>query len=168
MAGNRAQVSNRPVSNSEFTTLVAPLVGKKISHVWRGFGSAIFLEIGELREIPPPKSSRKQEPTLEGEYTIMIEWSWRVEKLRSIEFGSWSSVRLMTNRLPTLVGHSILGIHLIGRLPEIQIDLTRNRWVNSLQTAEGQPDWTIFIGGQWLRVRNGRVVLEHSTQDKSP
>lgn len=68
------------ISADEFQKLARRLVGLPVSKVWRGFGSAIFLEFGRL--------SRNGAQQAKGEGTAMPEWSWRVEKARSVMFGS--------------------------------------------------------------------------------
>ena len=72
---------------SEFTT---PLLGLPVTHIWRGAGSAIFLEFGELH---PTTWRDGSTGNPKGEWAIMIEWSWRVEGRKSILCGSWSDVR---------------------------------------------------------------------------
>jgi hypothetical protein len=64
------------------------LVEKQVSHVWRGHGSAIFVEFGEL-STDLDRVNGKTNPS--GELTLMIEWSWRIERTRSILCGSWSA-----------------------------------------------------------------------------
>lgn len=52
-----------------------------VSHVWRGHGSALFIELGELA----PTRRRDGSPGhSEGEIGLMVEWSWRIEDERSI------------------------------------------------------------------------------------
>jgi len=41
-----------------FETLAASLSNEQISHVWRGYGSAIFIEIGDLT----PRGKRDGSP----------------------------------------------------------------------------------------------------------
>ena len=65
------------VSESEFAELARAAVGLPVSHTWRGYGSAIFAELGRLRpperhpagsKLPPFRHPR-------GEVGLMIEWS---------------------------------------------------------------------------------------------
>ncbi len=94
----------------------------------------------------------------------MIEWSWRIEAPRSIRAGSWSGDRKMNNAISELQGHRIKEISLEGRLPELVIALTGDRWVRSAMTAEGQPEWTVFLkDGTWLCVERGSVI--HDTNE---
>ena len=75
------------ISIDEAVQFASPFLGKVVSRVRRGHGSAIFLEIGELDD------------NKKGELTVMIEWSWRVEDERQIAFGSWSDESEFTKRL---------------------------------------------------------------------
>lgn len=97
----------------------------------------------------------------------MIQWSWRVERRRSIQFGSWSTDRKMNLGIPQLQDRYVEEISLVGRLPEISIRLSDSLWLHSFMIAEGQPEWTIFLlDGTWLTVRHGRVIRESSDEPK--
>src|SRR5512135_1837095 len=124
--------SKRPVTEARFAELIAPLIGKRITHSWRGHGSAIFLELGLLHQ-----SRSRRQP--HGEATIMIQWSWRIEKARSIQTGSWSSERRITSGVRALKGRRIVDVAVEGRLPELNLRLNAGIWVHSFATAEGQP-----------------------------
>jgi hypothetical protein len=125
--------------------------GKKISYVWRGYGSAIFLEIGKLTTEP-----NRNHP--QGELSVMLEGSWRIEKIRSIYFGSWSSDKKIDNSLKKLLSLNILDISIEGRLPELSLKLENNLWLKSFQTAEGQPEWCIFIDDYAIYVKRGKII----------
>src|SRR5262249_50399956 len=89
--GRQGQVGTKPESRSRltraaFAELVTAAQGLEVSHTWQGYGSAIFLELGRLRRA-------KGENNPHGEFSIMLEWSWRVESQRRVDFGSWSSDR---------------------------------------------------------------------------
>ena len=135
------------------------LLNLSISHTWRGHGSAIFLELGYLS--PSTKlDGSAGEPT--GEVSIMLPWSWRIEKPRSILGGSWSSDRKITSLLSVLRGHTVTEAALFGRLPELHLSLSNGFHVLSFMTAEGQPEWAIICTslGATLCVKRGQIVLE--------
>jgi hypothetical protein len=77
---------------STFNRIGAELVGMKVSHLWRGYGSAIFLEFGNLSPGSARRDGSPGNPM--GEITIGIEWSWRIENATSIICGSWSEEEL--------------------------------------------------------------------------
>ena len=149
------------ITAEAFRELVVPLVGMAVSRPWRGYGSALFLELGTLREERHPPSRTRPEGgvSLTGEATVMVQWSWRVERPRSIAFGSWSTDRRMDFGIARLEGHRVEGITVEGRLPELVIALSGGLWVHAFNTAEGQPQWTVFLPDQsWLTVDGGRPL----------
>jgi hypothetical protein len=117
------------------------LIGKHVSHVWRGHGSAIFLEFGALT----PRI-RKDKTTGQscGQLTLMIEWSWRIERPRSILGGSWSSDGRWPRMFEKLKAATVSDGQLYGHVPEICISLSNGLRVMSFMTAEGQPEWSLI------------------------
>ncbi len=153
----------RTISPSEFDLLVGSLLNLPITRAWRGYGSALFLELGELRPADPPR--RDGTPRMKGEGTIMIQWSWRVERARSIEVGSWSTDARIDSGIARLGGLQVVALAVDGRLPELIVGLSDGCWLRSFMTAEGQPEWTVFLPDEsWLTVERGRIV--HDTQNQ--
>jgi hypothetical protein len=115
--------------------------GMKVSHVWRGHGSALFLEFGNLT----PRNRRDGSPgNPQGEVGFMIEWSWRIEDERSIVCGSFSNEELWGPAFDRLVGREVTDLSTFGRLPEILLSLAGNLHVASFMTADGDPAWALF------------------------
>jgi hypothetical protein len=137
---------------SEFVELTRPLVGLEVSRPWRGYGSCVVLELGPLVE----KYRASEKPR--GRVSIMMEWSWRVQTARAVSFGSWSSERKMNNGIARLEGMLVQEISIEGRLPELSVRLSGNRWLRSFMTAEGQPSWCVRLDdGSWLSVQRGVI-----------
>lgn len=152
------RTTRHPIDAQEFVELSRSIVGLPITHSWRGAGSALFLELGRLHLV-----RRGLDPM--GVATVMIEWSWRVERVRSIEVGSWSTERRMDAGIANLAGPSISEVSVTGRLPELVIALSDGRYVHSFMTADGQPSWVLFLpDGSWLTVERGRLV--HDVQNR--
>jgi len=147
-------------SPAVFNKYRSALLKKPLSAVWRGHGSAIFLEFGRLS---PQKRHDGTAANSQGDVTVMIEWSWRIEREDAIMCGSWSDEDGWDEIFQSLIGREVQDISLFGRLPELSIALTGGLYVVSFMTAEGQPVWTILdrcserakIG--WIDVRNGKV-----------
>jgi|SRR5581483_135726 len=158
------KVTEDCITIEQFHLLTRPLIGLPVSRPWRGYGSAIFLELGKLVEENWKKPDGACRTTSKGEAGVMIEWSWRVEKPQSIWFGSWSGNRKITNNLSVLQGHSVVDITVEGRLPELVIRLSGGIWVHSFTTVEGQPQWCLFLrdhhnsNSEWVISRRGRLV----------
>jgi hypothetical protein len=150
-------VSRSRMSHADFVEAVAASAGLEVSHTWRGYASAIFLELGRLRRV-------RRENNPHGEFSVMLEWSWRVESPRRVEFGSWSGERKITTGVASLRGHTVEAIAIEGRLPELVIALNGGRWVHSFMTTEGQPRWVLFLPTRdWVCVRRGGLVREVMT-----
>ena len=148
------------ITEDRLNDLSSQIIGMPVSHTWRGYGSAIFLEFGKLK-----KSDRSKNP--KGEFTLAIEWSWRVENKRSIWFGSFSGNQKISNQLPRLVGKTVKAVSLFGRLPEICLNLDNKHWVLSFATGEGQPEWALFLpDGSWCHVLNGVLYHENNKTEQ--
>jgi hypothetical protein len=152
----RAKKKQPVVTPTEFHESTRCLVGLPITKPWRGYGSALFLELGRLSA---ERIEKRRE--LFGAASVAIEWSWRVERQRSVAFGSWSSERLMNTGIAGLKGRRVEEIVLVGRLPEISVRLSGGLWLNSFMTAEGKPEWGVrLLDGSWLFYEAGRIVRE--------
>ncbi|MDQ0454473.1 hypothetical protein [Rhizobium paknamense] len=146
-----------------FEDFRAALLGQGISHVWRGYGSAIFLEIGTL-VASKRRNGEPGEP--HGSVTVMIQGDWRVEDQTSIICGSGDDEKLWLQTVKGFVGRAISEVELSGRLPELAVTLDDGLRLHSFCTAQGQPEWTIFNNrrgrenADWLSVENGRLVFQ--------
>jgi hypothetical protein len=142
------------------------LVGLAVSHVWRGYGTALFIEFGELR--PSKRTRRNGTPgNPEGQFGLMIDADWRIERISSIICGSTSDDAARQPTLEALAGGEVKGASLFGRLPEISIELTDGIFVVSFTTSEGDPEWALADRRnpdlqRWLSVRDGNLRIEVS------
>ncbi|HZK90187.1 MAG TPA: hypothetical protein VFC56_08595 [Stellaceae bacterium] len=135
----------------------------ELSHTWQGHGSAIFLEFGTLT----PRVRHDGCPgNPDGEFGVMIEWSWRIEDKRSIICGSWSDEALWEAALRQLHGSTVTNVGLFGQLPELFVELSNGHRVLSFMTSEGNPEWALFdrrsAKSTWLCIRQGLLVEEVS------
>jgi hypothetical protein len=133
----------------------------------------MFLELGALTSYTRTYPRRGEVVHTDGEVTLMLEWSWRVECPRAIQFGSWSENPRITRGIQSLQGHTVLDVQLEGRIPELVLTLDRNRWVHTFMTAEGQPQWYIRLhDGAGLGIHRGHLYRqgpesEWKTEDDS-
>lgn len=139
---------------------VEALKGKIVSHVWRGYGSAVFVEFGELT---PRKRRNGEDGNPDGELSLMVEWSWRFERKNSILGGSWSSEKKWPGMFKKIIGATVIEVEIFGHVPEISVSLSNGLRVVSFMTAEGQPAWAIIAHKpSWgsLCVRRGKLYVE--------
>lgn len=125
-------------SKMSFEVFTSGLLGLQINSLWRGVGSAVFFELGRLSERIKRDGSRG-EPN--GEVTIGVEWSWRIEDENSILCGSWSDEELWEPTFDRLRDTKVSEIKLFGALPEVAISTSASLSFNSFSTTEGQPAW---------------------------
>jgi hypothetical protein len=147
------------LTREQFHALTRPLIGMPVTHTWRGAGSAIFLELGTLTTYARTYPKSGEVTRVRGEVTMMVEWSWRVESPRAIQFGSWSENPRITRGVASLRGHAIADVDVEGRIPELVVTLDGKRWVHTFMTHEGQPEWAIRLHDRtWLGVDRGRLI----------
>jgi hypothetical protein len=160
-----------------FNRLAADLSGLTVGHLWRGHGSAIFLEFGELRAPRDPDGSlsRRRDGSLlnpQGEITVGIEWNWRIETATSILCGSGCEDERLEPGLDLLRASYVQGLSLVGRLPEIDLAFTNGLHLVTFMTAEGQPDWSLTdrrtSPQTWVTVRRGALFESDGTVPDDP
>lgn len=93
----------------------------------------------------------------------MIEWSWRIERSRSILGGSWTDERHWNRMFQRLLSARVTELQVFGRLCEVEVSLSNGLRVASFMTAAGQPVWALIsrISPRGsLCVRRGRLCVE--------
>ena len=134
------------------------LVGLPVSHVWFGYGSALFIEFGPLDCFGSSKNRS-------GVMTLMIEWSWRIEKPKSILCGSWSKESSWKKIPAYLLDAQVVSFEIFGQLPEVCLTLSNHMRVVSFMTEQGQPQWALIrhVSPKGsLSVKRGRLCVEPS------
>lgn len=157
------EVSTKSINKEEFAESISGIAGQPLTYLWRGYGSAIFLECGNLAE-PQVFASGKKSRHPEGEWCIEIEWSWRVEGKRRIWCGSWSDQNRWQRCFDKIVGQTITDVRLVGRLAEIDCTFSNGLHLVSAMTAEGDPAWAIRHrvngGSEYFFTRVGKLLRE--------
>lgn len=128
------------ISMTDFEEFARPLIGLPISHIWQGYGSAIFAEFGPLS----PSRRRRRDGSLgnpSGEFTLILEWSWRIEGKRRIGCRSWSGAERWPRAFGRLQDATVRALAVVGRIPEIDIALSNGLHSVSCMTAAGDPEW---------------------------
>jgi hypothetical protein len=160
------------ICNQEyFAKFSDDLVG---NYVWRGAGSAIFVEFGVLHRVLGqdglPRLRLDGKPmTPNGDWTLMIEWSWRIEGPRAVSAGSWSSEAEINRVLRKLLHAHVVRVETFGKIPEICISLSNNKSILSFVTVKGDPVWSLMrrrTGAvEWMKIVKGKFVTGAQTYD---
>ena len=150
----------------DFIAFVKPIIELPVSHAWRGHGSTIFLELGQLQ----PGRTRKDGSigNAKGEFTISIDPNWRIDGKRSILCGSDDTSRSIEKALQNLVGNRIVGISTICRLPELEI-LLGKRVLSTFSAWKGQPSWYISHSATGVAMYShfGRIKFDRGAPNNS-
>ena len=157
------------MSATQFSDFASPLIGLPVSHVWRGYGSALFLEFGALSQ-RTKRDGSAGDPL--GKMSLMIEWSWRIEGRKSILCGSWSDDAKWPKLFGLLRNKTVVSASLFGRLPEIELCLSNDVRILSFMTADGDPNWTLFdrheAAPRWMFVRCASLYIDSELRTRAP
>jgi hypothetical protein len=149
------------MKNDIFINSTKGMIGLALKYTWRGYGSALFLEFGRLLQ-----QEGRNHP--QGEYSLMLDCDWRVEKPRSILFGSFSGLKRIENQIRMLIGAKVTRVETTGYLPEIIVSLSTDMRVSSFSSDQGQPEWTLFLPDKsWLHCKRGVVINERAEPSPS-
>jgi len=128
-----------------------------VSDVWKGIGTAIFLELGKLHK---HQDSKPHNSKGKGDITIDLQWSWRLESKQSIIVGSNDSKIKITNQFKNILGNKIKSISIVDGLPELLVEFENNRFLHTFSTQKGQPEWALFFFKKgWLEVKKGKIYF---------
>jgi len=134
-------------------------IGLPVSDVWRGIGSAIFIELGKLHK---HKDDRNHRSKGKGDITLMFDCRWRLERKGSIVVGSGDGRIKLVNQIKKLLGKSVKSISFIGRIPEINIEFEDNLYIQSFCSYRSE-GWDILFRNEGsIGRKSGKVVYEKS------
>ena len=144
------------LSEQAFRDCLKPLHGLQVSLAWKGYGSAIFLELGRLSA---PENDRGQHGR--GEACLSVEWDWRVERESSVLFGSSNTRPEIEVGIRGLQGSRIENIEAVGAVPELVALFSNGQRLQSMIMTNGDPQWGIKLpSGSWLSVKGGLLLLD--------
>ena len=141
------------ITEDEAKSFIQVLVGREVTHVWRGYGTAIFIEIGKLIK----KEDRKNP---DGEFTIAIEGTWRVEEGNEIIIGTDEDDAKLNKIFTIFKNLEVTNLNFFARLKEIEIEFNKDLWLSSFEMIGGDPQWSIKNDKTWLYYKSNKFVLE--------
>lgn len=150
-------------SITEFETLVQPLIGLTVALSWKGYGSTVFLALGELT-LADSKWGRRAD----GEACISVEWDWRVERGATVLYGSSSSGPQIERGICGLQGSTVEGISVVGAVPELTVSFSGDYCLRSMLMTAGDPRWSVKVqDGRWIYARGGELLVGAGEPDVS-
>jgi hypothetical protein len=144
----------------EFHSLVQPLVGLPVSLPWKGYGSAIFLELGTL--LPLDSSGRQRHQ--KGEACIAVEWDWRIEAGAKVLFGSSNSRPKIKSGIAAFQGVTVQNLSVFGAVPELVVEFSNGYSLRTMVMTTGDPEWSVKLPDRrWIYARDGRINIGSGT-----
>jgi hypothetical protein len=125
-----------------FERLAAELVRLQLSHLWRGHGSALFLEFGTLT----PSERRRRDGSLlnpRGEISVGFETDWRIEVGHSLLCGSNGDPALWPEAFERLLLKRASRVELFGTIPELILTVDSGERLVSFSLSENGPEWAL-------------------------
>lgn len=116
------------------------LIGLGLSHIWRGYGSALFVEFGNLQNVVLNGRPLRQ-PV--GDMNIGLGWTWRIEDGTTILAGSYGEEKDWPPVFERLLGRKVTDVMLQGRIPELVLDLDNGYRLQTFADYGESADWTI-------------------------
>jgi hypothetical protein len=111
-----------------------------VSRPWKGWGSALFLELGRLS----PSRNELDKPS-EGEACVTIFWDWRVEAGTRVLGGSSNTGPRIARGIQSLCGSKLEKLVVTGQVPELVLDFTNGQCLRSMVMKGGDPEWRIRL-----------------------
>lgn len=125
-----------------FQHLSKVLQGSRVSHVWRGYGSALFVECGPLSDSQViRKDGTAGNPR--GRWTIDLACDWRVESESFVMLGSHDEDRIWSAEIGSLVDDEIAGVEIVGQVPELCVKLSSGKRLRTFALDQSGPQWAL-------------------------
>ena len=143
------------LTSEEFEELARSLFGLVVSLPWKGYGSAIFFELGSLS---PLESKRRHHN--KGEACIAVQWDWRVEAEAAVLYGSSNSRPTIEAGVLTLQGTTVESVAVVGHIPELVVHFSNGHCLRTMVMVTGDPEWSVKLpDGKWIYARSGRLII---------
>jgi hypothetical protein len=134
----------------EFDASVRPLIGMSVSLPWKGYGSTIFLELGQLSPLQLRQRHNR------GEACISIDWDWRIEEGAGVVCGSSNSGPEIEKGIADLQGSRVEGLSVAGEVRELVVSFSNGRYLKSMVMRSDNPQWSIRLSpSTWLFSKAG-------------
>ena len=144
--------------DEQFNSIRTALLGLPLSNVWRGHGSALFLEFGNLTERTRVNGTIGNSW---GQISVGLEFSWRIEFDRVIVCGSGGNREIWDTHLKRIRGATAATLSVFGRVPELCLELSTGHRLLTFSLDESGPEWALTDrrGSEdiWLYFEKGTI-----------
>ncbi len=148
-------MARSPLTIAEANLLLHQVLNMPVSLPWKGYGSAIFLELGTLAPLERPRQRHQK-----GDATFYIGWDWRVEEGAKVVYGSSNSRPQIVDGISTLIGTSIKTIAIQGQVPELFIEFSNGQRLISAAMCTDVSEWNVRLpGSRWIDCSYGIVYV---------
>lgn len=156
-------MTDKTCTPESFEQLVAPLCGLRVSLPWKSYGSAIFLELGQLSAVASRRGHHER-----GEACVALQWDWRFEVGHSVVCGSSNSRPEIEEGLESLTGAVVSSVRVNGKVPELVVQFSTGHCLRSMVMADMDPQWSIrLFDGDWIYARGGLLRVGDGTEEAS-
>lgn len=137
------------------------IIGHTVTLPWKGYGSTIFLELGNLS---PLKGKEKRN---RGEACISISWDWRVERGHEILFGSSNRGTKIEQGIQLFKNQIIEEVDITGTVLELEVKLSGGFFLRSMCMCKGETEWSIrLLNGQYAKSEKGILIIDQGLGGK--
>lgn len=149
-------MSDKELTADQANEQIQGLIGLSVSLPWKGYGSAIFLELGDLVQ----RCGGRRRIRDEGEACIHIGWDWRCEAGNRVLFGSSNRRPAIEHGIQALRSSKITSIVINGKVPELSVDFSNGyRLISAAMLPDGS-EWSVRFGeSSYLLVAKGVLRL---------
>lgn len=137
--------------------------GLTVSHAWRGYGSALFLEMGELTDsILLRRDGSQRNPT--GQVSVCLYDGWLILADQKPVYTTEVDESLWADLLAFCVGRFVMKIEVAGNQPELRIRLSGEIEIKACSQEDRSADWAVafqrMMPPQWLYLNQGEVRID--------
>ncbi len=129
--------------------------GLPVSLAWKGYGSMVFLELGQLEKIQANGQIHEN-----GEVCISVSWDWRFEQGTSVLFGSSNSSPEIDDGIKVFKDKIIEYVKTVGEVQELEVGFSDSTILRTMIMLNDNPEWSIRIkNGQYIYPKQGTLYL---------
>lgn len=150
-------------------TLLSQVNGLPISHAWRGYGSALFLELGKLTQTTQLRRDGSQRnPT--GQVSVCLYEGWLISADQKPIYTAEVDESLSTDLLAFCVSRSVEKIEVATDRSELRMMLSGQMEIEACSRGDRSADWAIAfqctVPPQWLYLKQGEVRMDDGSPDQ--